>query len=125
MVLLGRKLSVLLVDDDPDILECFGYYFRDAGLEVTGMTDPREAIAAASRILPDVIVLDVKMPDLDGFDVIDAIRARPETAAISIVLFTGSLLPGVSGVRQVSACVRKPSTPSQLLALVQMLANRA
>jgi DNA-binding response OmpR family regulator len=51
-----RKTHVLVVDDDSDILDCYGQYLRTAGLHVTTAADAREAIIVAARSLPDVIV---------------------------------------------------------------------
>lgn len=120
-----NKLSVLFVDDDVDVLECFGHYFKAAGVDLTKTTNPREAIATAARILPDVIVLDVVMPEVDGFDVFDALQARRETAQIPVVLFTGFGVRDVSRTRPVCACVQKPCSPKDLLSVVRMFGGRA
>ena len=120
-----NRLSVLFVDDDKDVLECFGHYFRTAGIDLTKTSDPREAITTAAQLLPDVIVLDVAMPQLDGFDVFDALSARRETAQIPVVLFTGLCVTEVSRMRPVSACVQKPCAPKDLLSIVRMFGGRA
>jgi CheY-like chemotaxis protein len=120
-----NRLSVLFVDDDADVLECFGHYFKAAGVDLTKTTDPREAIATAARLLPDVIVLDVVMPEVDGFDVFDALAARRETAQIPVVLFTGLGVQEVSKARHVCACVQKPCSPKDLLGVVRMFGGRA
>jgi CheY-like chemotaxis protein len=84
----GRKLTVLVVDDDPNAVELIA-------LRVTGMAGKvlrayggSEAIEIARRELPDVIVLDLMMPDVNGFDVVAALHERPETADIPVLVVT-------------------------------------
>jgi CheY-like chemotaxis protein len=124
------NLSVLAVDDDEDILDAYGRYFEGCGIRMTAITDPHEAIARAGEIRPDVIMLDVAMPGLNGFAVIDALRARPVAARIPIVIVTGLPVDLVRGGRvcedrNVSAYVQKPCTPDQLRALVRAIKTAA
>jgi PAS domain S-box-containing protein len=84
----GKKLRVLIVDDDPNAVELIA-------LRVTGMAGTvsrayggREAIDMARSELPDVIVLDLMMPEVNGFDVVAALNERPETAAIPVLVVT-------------------------------------
>jgi CheY-like chemotaxis protein len=84
----GKTLTALVVDDDPGAVELIA-------LRVTGMAGNvlrayggREAIEIARRELPDVIVLDLMMPDVNGFDVVAALNERPETANIPVLVVT-------------------------------------
>jgi CheY-like chemotaxis protein len=120
-----RKTHVLIVDDDSDTLTCYGHYLRTAGLHVTTAADAREAIVAAARTLPDVIVLDLVMPVLDGYAVMHGLRARSNTSQIPVVLFTGLTIEKIRSAPQVRALVRKPCTPLDLLSVVRMLGRRA
>nr|WP_221475863.1 response regulator transcription factor [Sphaerisporangium rubeum] len=65
---------MLIVEDDPNILELLAASLRFAGFEVTPASDGAEAVAAARRHRPDLIVLDVMLPDMDGFDVVRRLR---------------------------------------------------
>jgi CheY-like chemotaxis protein len=83
-----RKLTVLVVDDDPKAVDLIA-------LRVTAMAGTalrayggREAIELARRELPDVIVLDLLMPEVNGFDVVAALAERPETSSIPILVVT-------------------------------------
>ena len=84
----GRLLKVLVVDDDPNAVELVAV--RVAGLASTVLRahGGREAIEAARRELPDLIVLDLMMPEVSGFDVVEALKERPETARIPILVVT-------------------------------------
>jgi PAS domain S-box-containing protein len=83
-----RKLKVLVVDDDPKAVELISV--RIAGLASTVLRafGGRDAIDAARQELPDLIILDLMMPDVNGFDVVEALKERPETARIPIMVVT-------------------------------------
>ena len=88
--MLGRKQRrrVLVADDDPDILKIVAANLRAEGFEVDAVSNGFEAQARAVRTLPDLIVLDVTMPGRDGLEVLTALRARPDTRDIPVVLLT-------------------------------------
>jgi CheY-like chemotaxis protein len=85
---LGRTLNVLVVDDDPKAVELIAVRVVDLGGTVLRASGGREAIATARRELPDVIVLDLMMPDVNGFDVVEALQDNPHTARIPILVLT-------------------------------------
>ena len=84
-----RTLKVLVVDDDPKAVELIALRVASLASAVLRAYGGREAIEAARRERPDVIVLDLMMPDLDGFDVVAALREHPDTAQIPILVVTG------------------------------------
>jgi two-component system alkaline phosphatase synthesis response regulator PhoP len=69
--------KILIVDDEPDILEFLEYNLRKEGFEVVTASDGEEGIAVAERELPDLIILDIMMPKLDGVEVCRQLRAKP------------------------------------------------
>ncbi len=82
----GQTLKVLVVDDDPKAVELIGVRVLGFASTVLRAYGGREAIETARRDLPDVIVLDVMMPDVNGFDVVEALQLQPDTARIPIVI---------------------------------------
>ena len=84
----GHPLKVLIVDDDPKAVELIVIRIRGLATTVLCAHGGLEAIDAARRELPDLIVLDLMMPDVNGFDVVDALKLRPDTARIPIVVVT-------------------------------------
>jgi len=84
----GKTLKVLVVDDDPKAVELIAARIQDLASIVLRAYGGSEAIEAARRELPDLIVLDLMMPDVNGFDVVEALRESPETAHIPIVVVT-------------------------------------
>ncbi|MFH9552950.1 MULTISPECIES: response regulator transcription factor [unclassified Streptomyces] len=79
----GAPLRVLVVDDDPDLAEVLSGALRYEGWEVRTAGDGVSALAGARELLPDAIVLDVMLPDTDGFAVLRALRAvRPDVCVL-------------------------------------------
>jgi CheY-like chemotaxis protein len=87
-----RTIRVLVVDDDPKAVELIAVRIRTMASEVLRAYGGREAIEIARRELPDLIVLDLLMPEVDGFEVVEALNADPETACIPVVVVTASTL---------------------------------
>jgi CheY-like chemotaxis protein len=81
-------LKVLVVDDDPKAVELIAARVQGLASTVLRAYGGREAIAAAQQELPDLIVLDLMMPEVNGFDVVEALKAQPDTARIPIVVVT-------------------------------------
>ena len=84
----GGTLNILVVDDDPKAVELVALRVANLGGTVLRASGGREAIDIARRELPDVIVLDLMMPDVSGFDVVEALQANPDTARIPILVVT-------------------------------------
>jgi CheY-like chemotaxis protein len=84
----GETLKVLVVDDDPKAVELIAARIQDLASSVIRAYGGSEAIEAAKRELPDLIVLDLMMPEVNGFDVVEALRGYPETAHIPIMVVT-------------------------------------
>jgi PAS domain S-box-containing protein len=83
-----HALKVLVVDDDPKAVEMTAVRVMGLAGAVLRAYGGREAIATARRELPDLIVLDLLMPDVSGFDVVEALRLQPDTARIPILIVT-------------------------------------
>jgi PAS domain S-box-containing protein len=88
----GERLKVLVVDDDPSAVELIAVRVLDLPGTVFRAYSGSEAIAAVMRELPDLIVLDLMMPGVDGFEVVKALQQRPATARIPILIVTSKPL---------------------------------
>jgi len=80
---------VLLVDDDPDTREMYALALTRSQFEVIEAADGRTAWVAASEFQPDVVVTDLSGPNLDGFELLEWLRAHPETARVRAIVLTG------------------------------------
>jgi len=83
------RLRVLLVDDAEDALESFAMLLRLEGAEVTAVDSGAKALAAAQAAEFDLLLSDVAMPGMDGYELVKALRARPETARLPAIALTG------------------------------------
>jgi len=86
------KTHVLVVDDNPDDRNLLERILADAGYTVTTASDGVEAIADLALSPPDLVVLDLMMPDVDGFAVLENMKARPETRDIPVIVVTAKEL---------------------------------
>jgi CheY-like chemotaxis protein len=84
----GKTLKVLVVDDDPKAVELIAVHMTDLANTVLRAYGGKEALATARRELPDLIVLDLMMPDVNGFDVVSALNLQPDTSRIPILVLT-------------------------------------
>ena len=86
--------KVLVIDDETDLLEMLEFRLRAACFGVETAESGEAGLAMAADFKPDVILLDVAMPGLDGYEVCRRLRADPETADISVVMLTALCVPG-------------------------------
>lgn len=80
--------KILIVDDEPNILLSLKFLMTKAGYSVRTAKDGEEALAEVAREQPDLMLLDVMMPKLDGFSVCSRVKATPEYSSIRIVMLT-------------------------------------
>jgi len=80
--------SVLIVDDEPNILLSLQFLMKKTGYDVRTAKDGEEALAEISRAAPDLVLLDVMMPKIDGFSVCQRIRANPEWKHMRVIMLT-------------------------------------
>ena len=86
---MNSKARILVVDDDPDLLNINSSILQSSGLEVIEASSGNTCISIAREILPDVILLDVNLPDMNGFDVCKEIKADPLLANTYVILISG------------------------------------
>jgi len=121
-----RRFRILLVDDEPALRELLRVTFEDARVAVEEAGTAEEAEAAVRRRAPDVVVLDLRLPGMDGAALCRKLKNDPATSAIPVVLLTGADEEEVRGAGDTGAdrIVRKPFSPLELLALVEQLGGR-
>jgi diguanylate cyclase (GGDEF)-like protein len=120
--------TVLVVDDDPDIARFVEVNLRSAGYDVAVAADGEEALERAHELRPDLVLLDVMMPRLDGFEVAQRLRKNPQTANTSIIMLTAKALSAdkVTGLQSgADDYIIKPFDPIELLARVKGTLRRA
>ena len=119
---------VLIVEDSADIAELIKHYLERAGYETTVQSSGRDALLAARQAPPDLVILDVMLPGMDGMQVCQALRAESMTSAVPILMLTarGEEADRVRGLELgADDYVTKPFSPKELVARVQALLRRA
>jgi diguanylate cyclase (GGDEF)-like protein len=120
--------SILVVDDDPDVARFVEVNLRSAGYEVSVASNGEEALERAVELRPDLVLLDVMMPKLDGFEVAQRLRRDPRTSASSIIMLTAKALSSDKVLGLSSGAddyIIKPFDPVELLARVKGTLRRA
>jgi CheY-like chemotaxis protein len=116
--------KVLIVDDFDDNRAMYAEFLRYSGFEVDEATNGLEAIDKARELLPDVIVMDLSLPVLDGWEATRRLKADSRTAHIPVVALTGHALEGHSQGARAVGCdefLAKPCLPEKLLETVTRL----
>lgn len=85
---MDTKKKILLVEDDAALANVYKTRLEMEGFDVNHVGNGEEALTAAIQYHPDLIVLDVMMPKINGFDVLDLLRTRPETADMRVIMLT-------------------------------------
>ena len=114
--------KVLIVDDEPDARTVLFHTLRDAGHNVTEAAGGEEALKKLKRTRFDLVVLDIMMPRMSGYDVLEKIRAMPSRAGTPVIVVTAKHDPeGVQREVEVGATghIAKPFLPSELEAVVK------
>ena len=125
----GRKSGpalpcVLIVDDFQDNREMYAEFLRFSGFRVEEASNGHEALEKAARLLPDLIVMDLSLPGIDGWEATRRLKRDVETKHIPVLALTGHALAGYSeGARQAGcdAFVTKPCLPEELLAEIRRM----
>lgn len=120
--------KILVVDDDIDSLKLIGLMLQRQGYDIVAASAGTQAIAKANSDFPDLIILDVMMPDMDGYEVCKRLRANPTTQGIPIIMFTAKTLVDdkVAGFEAgADDYLTKPTHPAELASRVRAVLARS
>ena len=121
------KSKILLVDDEQDILDLVQYNLEKEGFEVAAIDNGKKAIALASKFLPDLILLDVMMPEMDGMETCMQIRENPQLSGTLIAFLTarGEDYSQIAGFDAgADDYITKPIKPRVLVSRIKALLRR-
>lgn len=121
------RRKILVVEDDPDQLEVIRLSLKAAGFAIGTAANGTDALVKTRSILPDLIVLDLMLPGLNGFDVCESLRRDPATATVPIIMLTGlrSQFGRFAGLESgANDFLLKPFEPEQLVLKVEELLSR-
>ena len=123
MTFANTDFTILLIDDEPDILEFLSYTLKKEGLKVFTANNGKDGVEMAKSLSPDLIILDVMMPQMDGYEVMQKIRQDPQFLSLPIIALTAKAMKGdrekciEAGA---SDYISKPIDNEQLLSLLRV-----
>lgn len=120
--------TILIIDDDIDTLKLVGIMLERKGFRILASTTGEKGLKLVQNENPDLILLDVMMPDISGFDITRTIRSNPETEAIPIIMFTArsQVDDKVEALEAgADAYITKPARPRELFAQVNSILKRS
>jgi len=123
-----KVAKILVVDDEPDILEIISYNLRKEGYEVKTAENGLEAVASAKEFLPDMILLDVMMPKMDGMEACKQIRAVPSLKHCFILFLTAreeEFVEVLSFQAGADDFLTKPIKPRALISRIEAVFRRS
>jgi CheY-like chemotaxis protein len=115
---------ILVVDDYEDAREMYAEYLRFCGFRVAEARNGNEALEQAFSLMPDLILMDLSLPGMDGWEATRQLKADPRTKGIPVVALTGHALAGASEGAKKAGCdsfVTKPCLPDDLVVEVRRM----
>lgn len=122
----GDHRRVLLIEDEPNILEAIRYILSRDGWRVDAHSDGKSALEAVHRHAPDLVILDVMLPNRSGFDILQDLRADEETRDLPVLMLTARGMAEDRALAErygVSRFMTKPFSNAEVLECVRELAG--
>lgn len=119
--------KILIVDDDPELLRLIAFPLHRAGYETLGATDGAQALEKVRNEKPDLMILDIMLPGLDGIEVCKRLRSQPETDTLPIIMLSAltSVDDKIKGLEAgADEYLTKPISPKEVVARVRALLER-
>jgi CheY-like chemotaxis protein len=110
-------MKVLVIDDEPDVVFLMETRLEAKGYQVISANNGKDGISLAHSEKPDLILLDIMMPDMDGFQVLETLKADPSTRPIPVIGLTASIAVVKAGIfveKGGSDCMTKPFDSAEL-----------
>ncbi len=120
----ASKRTIMVVDDDPDMVTLLRLMLEQKGLNVMCAYSGLQALADLEKQKPDLILLDIIMPEMDGFEVLRRLKAAPETSSIPVILLSAlDQLKDISTGYEIGAdhYITKPFTNTHLMTVIDHL----
>jgi DNA-binding response OmpR family regulator len=124
----AMKVKILVADDEPDALELIEVNLKGAGYDVVAAADGKQALQKARAAMPDLILLDIMLPEMDGLEICKALRKDAATAVIPIIMLTARAaeIDRVLGLELgADDYITKPFSPRELVLRVKNVLKRS
>jgi CheY-like chemotaxis protein len=120
----GDGPLVLIVDDVPDNRMIYVLFLKFSGFRIAEADNGEEALRQAGQLLPDVIVMDLSLPVMDGWEATRRLKRDPRTQGIPVIVLTGHALPEHAEAARQAGCnlvITKPCLPDELLEAIRRI----
>ena len=118
-----RSKTIVYIEDEPEMIDLVKLILSRKGYQVVGATGGREGLDVVRQHVPDLVLLDLMMPDIDGWDVYQQIRADEETQHIPVIVVTAKAqnIDKVLGlhIAKVNDYISKPFSPQELVSSIE------
>jgi len=123
MVEASQAVKIVCVEDDPKTIELVKLILKKEGYDVTGVENGRQGLTVIERVQPALVLLDLMMPDMDGWEVFQSMRANEAMKTIPVIVLTAKAqsIDKVLGlhIAKVNDYITKPFSPSELVQSVR------
>ncbi len=126
LLLEAKRQKVLVVEDDPSVRNLMKVYLEDLGVDSDEAADGRAAIASLKRQVPDLLCLDLMLPESSGYDVCELVRSTEELKHLPILIVSARTLPSDRAFAEevgASAFLTKPFSRAEFLGCVRQMLN--
>jgi CheY-like chemotaxis protein len=120
----ARQVPVLMIDDNADTLQLFERYLSESRYRFIGARDPEQALNLAEELAPQVILLDVMLPGVDGWELLGRLREHPQTRGLPVLVCTILPQEQLALTLGAAAFIRKPVSRQTLLSALDRYADR-
>jgi|UniRef100_UPI00404AF3EE two-component system, OmpR family, phosphate regulon response regulator PhoB len=123
-----KPKKILVVDDEPDVTDLLVYTLKAKGFDVEAVNNPNASVGLARTFLPDLVILDVMMPELNGIQICRMLRADPTLKSVPVIFLTAKAEEGdrIQGLESgADDYVSKPFSTKELVLRVQSILRRA
>ncbi len=124
-----EPVRIVCIEDDPKTIDLVKLILRREGFEVIGTTNGRDGLTAIEQVQPQLVLLDLMMPDMDGWEVYQAMRANEGMKHIPVIVLTAKAqsIDKVLGlhIAKVNDYITKPFSPSELVQSVRKVLDQA
>lgn len=126
-LLMKPHKTILYIEDDPDLIQLVSMILRREGFEVFGVTDSRMANEIVRKRKPEIILLDLMLPEIDGWQIYKHIKADQETRKIPVIIITARSQPAEQALGKfisgAAGYLCKPFQPDELIKTIQQVSR--
>ena len=116
-----ERSKVLVIDDNPDIIAMMERFTADSRYHITGLNDPKLAVERALQIRPDMVILDIMMPQVDGLQVLSRLKHHPDLGSVPVIICSVMPQKNLSASLGAAGFIQKPVQRQTLISMLEQI----